>query len=65
PPPKPVIDRLNAEINKALALPDVIQKLEHSALDPSPGSVEQFNETIRVDYEKYGKLIKLTGAKIE
>lgn len=63
--PKPVIDRLNAEINKALALPDVIQKLEHSALDPSPGSVEQFNETILVDYEKYGKLIKLTGAKIE
>ncbi len=63
--PRPVIDRLNAEINKALALPDVIQKLEHTALDPAPGTVDQFNAVLKSDYEKYGKLIKLTGAKIE
>jgi hypothetical protein len=43
----------------------VIKKLENSALDPAPGSVEQFNATIRADYEKYGKLIRMTGAKIE
>lgn len=63
--PKPVIDRLNAEINKALALPDVIKILENQALDPAPSTVDQFNSTLKVDYEKYGKLIKLTGAKIE
>lgn len=63
--PKPVIDRLNAEINKALALPDVIKMLENQALDPSPSTVDQFNTALKVDYEKYGKLIKLTGAKIE
>lgn len=63
--PKPVIDKLNGEINRALAMPDVIQKLEHTALDPAPGSVDQFNATIKADYEKYGKLIKMTGAKIE
>lgn len=63
--PKTIIDRLNSEINRALALPDVIQKLENQALDPAPGSVEQFNATLRADYDKYGKLIKLTGAKIE
>jgi hypothetical protein len=27
--------------------------------------VDQFNAALKVDYEKYGKLIKLTGAKIE
>ena len=63
--PKPVIDKLNAEINKALAVPDVIQKLENQALDPSPSTVDQFNATLKADYEKYGKLIKMTGAKIE
>ena len=63
--PKPVIDRLNAEINKALALPDVVKTLENQALDPSPSTVDQFNATIKADYEKYGKLIKLTGAKVE
>ncbi|MEY4599603.1 MAG: hypothetical protein RLZZ445_2400, partial [Pseudomonadota bacterium] len=28
-------------------------------------TVDQFNTALKVDYEKYGKLIKLTGAKIE
>ncbi len=63
--PKPVIDRLNAEINKALALPDVVKSLENQALDAAPGTVDQFNTLLKVDYDKYGKLIKLTGAKIE
>jgi tripartite-type tricarboxylate transporter receptor subunit TctC len=63
--PKPIIDRLNAEINKALALPEVIKTLENQALDPSPTTVDQFNATIKADYEKYGKLIKMTGAKVE
>lgn len=63
--PGPVIAKLNGEINKALGLPDVVQKLENSALDPSPGTVDQFNTVIKTDYEKYGKLIKMTGAKIE
>jgi tripartite-type tricarboxylate transporter receptor subunit TctC len=63
--PKPIIDRLNAEINKALAVPDVIKRLENQALDPAPSTVDQFNAVLKVDYEKYGKLIAMTGAKIE
>lgn len=63
--PRPIIDRLSAEINKALAMPDVIKTLENQALDPSPTTVDQFNATIKADYEKYGKLIKMTGAKVE
>ena len=63
--PRPIIDRLNAEINKALALPDVVKSLENQALDAAPGTVDQFNTAIKVDYEKYGQLIKMTGAKIE
>ncbi len=63
--PRPIIDRLNAEMNKALALPEVIKILENQALDPAPSTVDQFNATLKTDYEKYGKLIKLTGAKIE
>lgn len=63
--PKPIIDRLNAEINKALAMPEVIKILENQALDPSPSTVDQFNNTLKADYEKYGKLIKMTGAKVE
>ena len=62
---KTIIDKLNAEINKALVLPDVVKSLENQALDAAPSTVDQFNTALKVDYEKYGKLIKLTGAKIE
>ncbi|MBI3045104.1 MAG: tripartite tricarboxylate transporter substrate binding protein [Betaproteobacteria bacterium] len=63
--PRAIIVKLNGEINKALAVPDIVKRLENQALDPSPATVDRFNEVIRVDYEKYGKLVKLTGAKIE
>ncbi len=63
--PKAIIDRLNAEANKALKLPDVVQKLENQVLDPWTSTPEEFNARLKVDYEKYGKLIQLTGAKVE
>lgn len=63
--PRPIIDKLNAEINKALKLPDVAQSLRNQALDPWPSTPEEFAQRIKVDYEKYGKLIKLTGAKVD
>jgi tripartite-type tricarboxylate transporter receptor subunit TctC len=63
--PKPVIDRLHAEIGKILRLPEVTQNLSNQALEPSVASVDQFNATIKADYEKYGKLIRLAGARLE
>ncbi len=63
--PRAIVDRLNAEVNKALAIPDVVQKLEAQALDPWTSTPDEFNARLKVDYEKYGKLIKLTGAKVE
>jgi len=42
-----------------------VKSLENQALDAAPSTVDQFNAALKVDYEKYGKLIKLTGAKIE
>jgi tripartite-type tricarboxylate transporter receptor subunit TctC len=63
--PRNIIDRLNAEINKALGQPDIMQKLEAQALDPWPSTPEEFNGRLKTDFEKYAKLIKLSGAKIE
>jgi tripartite-type tricarboxylate transporter receptor subunit TctC len=59
--PKPVIDRLNAEIKKVQDSPD--NKLD--AFEPWYMTPEQTAQRLRADYEKYGKLIKLTGIKPE
>ena len=63
--PKPIVDKLNTEINKVLKLPDVAQSLSGQGLDPWPGTPEEFSARLRADYEKYGRLIKLTGARID
>lgn len=63
--PKSIIGRLNAELNKALAQPDIVQKLEAQALDPWPSTPDEFSAKLKTDFDKYAKLIKLSGAKIE
>jgi tripartite-type tricarboxylate transporter receptor subunit TctC len=63
--PKAIIDRLNAEINKALKLPDVAQSLSGQALEPWISSPDEFGERLKTDYTKYEQLIRLTGAKVD
>lgn len=63
--PQAIITRLNTEINKVLNDPEIVKKLENQALEPWPASPEEFNRRIKSDYEKYGRLIKMTGARIE
>ncbi len=63
--PKAIIVKLNAEINRALEMPDVSKSLSNQALDPWIGTPEEFDARLKADYEKYARLIKLTRAKIE
>ena len=63
--PKPIVDRLNGDIHKILKMPDVAEKLKAQTLDPMFMSPEQFAKRLRSDYDKYEKVIKLTGAKID
>jgi tripartite-type tricarboxylate transporter receptor subunit TctC len=63
--PRPIVDRLNAEFRKALEHPDTARILGAQTLDPLPMSPEQFAKLLKTDYDKYERLIKLSGAKLE
>jgi tripartite-type tricarboxylate transporter receptor subunit TctC len=63
--PKPIVDRLNTEIRKTLDHPEVVKIMGGQTLDPMPMSPEQFAARLKSDYDKYEKLIKATGAKLE
>lgn len=63
--PKPVIDKLNAELHKALKDKSVAEKLSSQTLDPMFMSPEQFAVRLKSDYDKYAKVIKETGAKVD
>lgn len=62
--PRAIVDKLNADLRKALADSDVARSLSAQTLDPMPMSPEQFAERLRADYEKYQKVIKISGARI-
>jgi tripartite-type tricarboxylate transporter receptor subunit TctC len=63
--PKTIVDKLNADVNKVLRMPDVVSTLKSQTLDPLIMSPEQFARRLKSDYDKYEKVIKLTGAKID
>ena len=63
--PSAVVARLNEEMRKALADPAVAAKLEAQTLDPMPMSPEQFAARLKSDSEKYARLVKESGAKVE
>ncbi len=63
--PKPIITRLNAEVRKALALPDVKSQFMTQAADPAPTTPEQFATLIRDDFNKWSQLIKDAKIKLQ
>ena len=63
--PKPVLDRLNSEMHKALRDKVVAEKLSAQTLDPMFMTPEQFAVRLKSDYDKYAGVIRETGAKID
>lgn len=63
--PPAIISRLNAEVNKALAAPDMREKLAAGQYEPVGGTPERFGEIIRADIAKYGKVSRDVGIKAE
>jgi len=64
--PQPVVARLHQEVNKALADRDVGGRLAKAGgMTPNPLTPEQFAQMIRRDYDKYGKLVRDIGIKVE
>ncbi len=63
--PKPIIDKLNAEIHKALDAPDMKERLRAQGFEPSPGTPEQFGALIRSEIDRWAKVVKTSGAKVE
>jgi tripartite-type tricarboxylate transporter receptor subunit TctC len=63
--PKDIVARLNTEFNTALALPDVREKLSDRGMTPVGGSSETYTAFIRSENERWSKVVKARGIKIE
>ena len=63
--PKPIIKRVNEAVVKVLRSPDVQAQFVALGADPVGDSPEQFAAFVRRDMERYAKVVKLSGAKLD
>jgi len=64
--PEAVLARLRTAVEAALAAPDVAQRLNAAGgLEPFGTTPDEFAALIRRDYDKYGKIVKAIGIKVD
>lgn len=63
--PVSVTTAANTALNKALAASDLRKKLEDQGLEVHTGTPEQFVELIRSDIDKWGRVVKASGARAD
>jgi tripartite-type tricarboxylate transporter receptor subunit TctC len=63
--PKPIVARLNAEINKALAVPALKEKFSAIGYTLVGGTPEQFDAFVKKEVAKWADVIKRSGARID
>lgn len=63
--PKPIIDKLNAELNAVLNDPETRDKLNVMGIAATPGAPEKFGDEMKRDLQRYGPVVKAAGIKVE
>jgi tripartite-type tricarboxylate transporter receptor subunit TctC len=63
--PQPIIKRLHAELTRAIASPDMLERLTTSGLQPAPTSPEQFRKNIAAEVERWKRVVKESGIRQE
>ncbi len=62
--PRDIVERVNAAVTKALAMPDIRDLWAAQNMEIVPTTPAQFSDLIRREHERYGKLIKTAGIKL-
>jgi len=59
--PRAIISKLNTEVVKIMRDPDLAQKLVGQGAEPAPGTPEQLAQYMRVDFDRWRKVIRAAG----
>jgi tripartite-type tricarboxylate transporter receptor subunit TctC len=63
--PRPIVEKLNHEINRALEAPEVRERLLGQGADPVPGTPEAFGAFMQQEMAKWAPVVKQAGVKLD
>ena len=63
--PQPIIEKLNAEVTKALAEPSVQQRIAATAGEPSTMALKDIDPFVKAEIAKWAEVVKRAGIKVE
>jgi tripartite-type tricarboxylate transporter receptor subunit TctC len=63
--PRPILEKLNSEINKVLNAPEVKETWAKQGAVPMGMTIDQFDKFLREDIVKWEKIVTLSGAKVD
>ncbi len=62
---KEVINKLNGEVRKILAMPDIVERLVLLGAEAAPSTPEVMTSYVKTEVEKWSKVVKASGAKVD
>ena len=63
--PKEIVAKVNAEVNRLLATPEMKNAIIEQGAEPQSMTPEQFGALLKNDYQKWRSIVEASGAKIE
>ena len=63
--PRPIVDRLNAELRKIANTDEVRERIHSEGGDPLTSTPDEYAADIDREESKWSKVVKLSGAKVE
>lgn len=63
--PQPILERINAEVNRILATQEFRERLQRVGADPVGGSIADFRQRLRSETERWGKVIRFANITAE
>jgi tripartite-type tricarboxylate transporter receptor subunit TctC len=63
--PRPIVDRLSAELDRIVRLPEIVERFHAQGAEPSPLATNPFAAFVKKETAKWAKVVAATGMKSE
>jgi tripartite-type tricarboxylate transporter receptor subunit TctC len=63
--PRPIVERIAAEVKRIWELPEVVTALKNVGAEPAPSSPDEFSQYTKTERAKWGEVVKASGVQID